>query len=121
MEQHFKVVAVLQIVMGCLSLSLAFVIFSIVAGVGVVATAASGNRLPLLIGGGVGLIAGTILVVLALPSIVAGIGLLRRREWARILTIVLSILHLLHVPLGTIVGVYSLWALFQPDANSYFN
>jgi hypothetical protein len=120
MEQHFKVVAVLQIVMGLLSISVGLMILGIVAGAGAFASAMSGNHLAFFITGTVGLFIGVILLMLALPSIVAGIGLLQRRDWARTLTIVLSFFHLLHVPFGTIVGAYSLWALFQPDAETYF-
>jgi hypothetical protein len=121
MEQHYKVVAILQIVMGAISIALAGVLFAVIAGAGAIATAASGNRLVMLITSGAGLIIAGILALLALPSIIAGIGLLHRHEWARILTIVLSFFHLMHIPLGTIVAVYSIWALLQPDAKSYFS
>lgn len=120
MEQHYKIVAILQIVMGILSLSVGLLILGIVAGVGAIVSAAAGNHLVLLITGTVGFVIAAILMVLALPSIAAGIGLMHRHEWARILTIVLSFFHLLHIPFGTIVGAYSLWALFQPDAQTYF-
>ena len=120
MEQHYKIVAVLQIVMGILSISIGLLIMGIVAGAGAMASAMSGNHTASFITGTVGAVIAGILLVISLPSIIAGVGLMNRREWARILTIVLSILHLFHIPLGTIVGAYSLWALFQPDANTYF-
>jgi hypothetical protein len=120
MEQHFKVVAILQIVMGLLSISIGLLVLGIVAGAGAFASAMSGNHLAFFITGTVGLVIGALLLLISLPSIIAGIGLLQRREWARMLTIVLSFFHLMHVPFGTIVGAYSLWALFQPDAQTYF-
>jgi hypothetical protein len=120
MEQHFKIVAVLQIVMGALSIAIAAGIFAVIAGAGAIATAASGERLVVLITSGVGAVIAGILILIALPSIIAGVGLMKRHEWARILTIVLSFFHLLHVPFGTIVGAYSIWALLQPDAKGYF-
>jgi len=59
-------------------------------------------------------LAGSILVVLiftlSIPGIIAGIGLLRRRPWARILAIVLSVLNLIVVPIGTLLGMYGLWS-----------
>ena len=120
MEQHFRVVAILQIVMGLLSISIALLILGIIAGAGAFASALSGNHTAFFITGTVGIVIGALLLLLSLPSIVAGVGLLQRREWARILTIVLSFFHLAHVPIGTIVGAYSLWALFQPEAQTYF-
>jgi len=46
----------------------------------------------------------------------AGWGLLRREPWARMLTIVLSFLALFHVPLGTALGIYSLWVLLSAQS-----
>lgn len=120
MEQHFRVVAILQIVMGVLSISIALLVLGVIAGAGALASALSGNHLAFFITGTVGLVIAAILLLLSLPSVIAGVGLLQRREWARVLTIVLSFFHLAHVPIGTIVGAYSLWALFQPEAQTYF-
>ena len=63
-------------------------------------------------------LAGTLLpamavIVIAMGSlaIFAGYGLTKARPWARTLTIVLAILALVKVPLGTALGIYSLWVL----------
>ena len=58
--------------------------------------------------------------MLSLPGIITGIGLLRLRPWARIAGIVLSILGLMAMPIGTIVGVYGLWVLFSKDTERLF-
>jgi hypothetical protein len=116
MEQHFKIVAILQIVMACIGILIGLGIFAIVFGAGAV----SGDRQAMLITGTVGAIIAGFLLVLSLPGIIAGIGLLKRREWARILTIILSVLHLLNIPIGTIIGGFSMWALLQPQAKDYF-
>jgi hypothetical protein len=57
---------------------------------------------------------------LALPGMIAGYGLLKRKSWARILTIVLGVLNLFSFPVGTAVGVYTLWVLLQDSANDFF-
>jgi len=64
-----------------------------------------------------------IFLLVSVLSLGAGYGLLQRAEWARILTITLSILHLLNFPLSTALGIYGLWVsfnqqtlyLFKPD------
>lgn len=61
-----------------------------------------------------------LLSLLALPGIAAGIGLLKRRAWGRILSIVVGILGLANVPVGTMVGIYTLWVLLQENAAAYF-
>ena len=53
--------------------------------------------------------------VVSLPGILAGIGLFKRKEWARILTLIISVLNLFSFPIGTGIGVYSIWALVQPE------
>jgi len=64
---------------------------------------------------------GVLFMVIALPSIIAGIGLLRYRSWGRALTIVLSFLRLLEVPFGTATAVYSFWVLLSEDGKRFYN
>ncbi len=44
-------------------------------------------------------------------SILAGVGLLARRPWARGLAIFLGVLSLVKLPVGTALGIYTLWVL----------
>jgi len=59
-------------------------------------------------------------IILSVPGIIAGIGLMKRKEWARILTLILSVLDLINFPIGTAVGAYSIWALVQPEVVEEF-
>jgi len=63
---------------------------------------------------------GGLLAVLGLPGIIAGAGLLARKTWGRILSIVISGLNVLCFPLGTILGVYGLIVLLQDSSSEYF-
>jgi len=60
------------------------------------------------------------LLLTSLPSVIVGIGLLRHSPWARIAGIVLSIVSLIMIPFGTMVGVYGLWVLFSKDTERLF-
>ena len=60
------------------------------------------------------------LLILSLPGIIAGIGLLQFRPWARILTIILSAFELMSVPFGTAIGIYGLWALLSSGGEELF-
>jgi len=53
----------------------------------------------------------TITVAMAALALFAGFSLLNRKPWARILTIVLAILSLVKFPVGTALGIYTLWVL----------
>jgi hypothetical protein len=44
-------------------------------------------------------------------SVLVACALLTRQPWARVLAIVFSIFALVHFPLGTALGVYTLWVL----------
>jgi len=46
----------------------------------------------------------------------------RGRAWARYCVIVVSVMNLFSVPIGTALGIYSLWALLLRDrAADYFD
>lgn len=53
-------------------------------------------------------------------GIVAGVGLLQRQSWARVLVIVLGIIGLFSVPFGTALGIYTLWVLLSPNADAEY-
>jgi len=122
METHVKVLGVLQIAFGCLSLVGAIVLTLVFMG-GVGAMGFSGDpdalrAVPIV--GFVGTTLVVLLVVLSLPGIITGIGLLRLRPWARILGIVLSLLSLVAIPFGTVIGIYGLWVLLSKDTERLF-
>ncbi len=50
-------------------------------------------------------------VVMAALSILTGYALLARKSWGRTLAIVAAILSLIKIPLGTALGIYTLWVL----------
>lgn len=64
----------------------------------------------------IGLLVVLVICLEALPAFIAGIGLLKMKSWSRILTIIVSIFHLLSFPIGTALGVYGIWVLLQDDA-----
>ena len=44
-------------------------------------------------------------------ALVAGYGLLNRRPWGRIVAIIAAVLALIKFPIGTALGIYTLWVL----------
>src|SRR5579859_6150707 len=53
-------------------------------------------------------------------GLAAGVGLLQRQSWGRILAIVLGVLALLNIPFGTALGVYTLWTLLSPESQKEY-
>lgn len=130
MQTHVPIVGVLLIVGHSLYLVGAiavFIVMAVVSGMMGSIGIASGDPeaariLPQISGWlallGIGL--SLFLGVLSLPGIIAGIGLLARKPWARILGIVVAILGLLHFPIGTLIGAYAILVLLQDAAPGYF-
>jgi hypothetical protein len=61
-----------------------------------------------------------LLVIFSLPGIIGGIGVLRRKEWGRIMVLVISFFNLLNIPLGTVLGGYSIWAMMTSETVGLF-
>lgn len=122
METHVKVVGALQVAMGALGLFFAAILAVIMGGaasiVGVSGDPDAAIAVPIIGITGVTLV--VFLVALSLPSVFIGVGLFRLRPWARIAGIVISILSLMMIPFGTILGVYGLWVLFSRDTERLF-
>lgn len=116
MRQHVPIVAWLNIAGAIVMLLIAAFLIILLPSIG----ALTGDRDALGVLAVVGVSVGGFLIVLALPELLAGIGLLRRRSWGRVLAIIVSFLNLLNFPIGTVIGGYSLWVLFQESATAYF-
>lgn len=123
MATHVRILGILHIVFGVMGLLFALVLLLIFGGIaGVVRMSDQGPdaqvAVPIL--AAIGTFVFFVLLILSLPGIIAGIGLLQFRPWARILTIVLSALELMSVPFGTAIGIYGLWVPLSNEGEDLF-
>ena len=116
MRTHIKVVALINI---CLGLIGAFAGVAVFLG-GTVGSLASGSFVGAIIGTVASTFIGLLIAALSLVSVVAGVGLLNGKSWARWVMIVVSIFHLFRFPWMTVFGVYSLWVLFHAETTNTF-
>lgn len=110
MNKHIQIVAVLHIALGAISLLgaiVVFVVFAIAGGIVV----SQGEHLAAGIVGIIAVALCSFLAVLAIPGIIGGWALLTGRSWGRLLVLVLGFLHLLSIPFGTALGIYTIWVL----------
>ena len=117
METHVKIIAVLHIILGGMGIFAAIVVFVLMGGWAAFESNQS-NVVPI-ISGAFGFIF-LVLILLWVPGIVGGIGLLRLASWSRVFMIVMSALDLLGFPFGTALGVYGLWTLTKPETKALF-
>jgi len=85
---------------------------------------AFGNYGPVNVGADIGTIFGLSIAILFLLgciglSVAGGIGLLLRKAWGRIISLVNAMLSLLFIPIGTIIGVLVLIYLTRSEVREY--
>ena len=110
MRTHLKIIGLVNLALGALGV-LGGVLFMV--GMPLFGLIDFDAFLPMTI---VGLFGGAFTILFALPSVLCGIGLLALKPWARIGTMILSVLSLFGFPIGTLWGGYSLWALSQDES-----
>jgi len=116
MDEHVTILGALYIAFNALMLFAAIIVFVVIVGGGLL----SGDADAIAITSGVGSAIAFLLVILSAPGIIGGIGLLKRRYWARILILVLGFLNLVSIPLGTLLGIYTIWVLMKEETAQLF-
>jgi hypothetical protein len=112
MKTHIQIVAALHIAMGALSLLGAIAVFAFLGMAGGIVVSQGEHEAAGIIGI-VAVVLGGFLAVLALPGIIGGWALFAGRAWGRPFVMVLGVIHLLNIPFGTALGIYTLWALLR--------
>ena len=122
MTTHVKVLGALFIIFGAIYVLLAFgssMILGVLAGF-IGSQGGDDAAVSATVLGLAGAAAFIFWLCLGIPGIIAGIGLLKMKRWARILAIVLSAFRLISFPFGTILGIYGLWVLFNKGTEALF-
>jgi hypothetical protein len=116
LAQHVQILGWVHILGELMTLALGLCGFVFMTGIG----AASGDPDAARILPFIGTMAFGFFTLLALPGLAAGIGLLRRKAWARYLALVVGLFELVFFPIGTIIGLYTFWVLLQAEAPAFF-
>jgi hypothetical protein len=115
-HEHFKIVAIIRIGWGVLGLVIAVTLFGVFAGTGIGTGDSKAMAILLASGGAIALFP----LVLSVPDIIAGVGLLRRRRWARILGLIMGVLDLPFIPIGAATGIYTIYVLMREETVELF-
>jgi WD40 repeat protein len=105
-NRHVKILAWIHIVMGGGLLLVALALLASVFVEGPEYT----HTLPFLLG-----LFSWLAIGLLIPCLTGGIGLLRKKRWARALIIFVSVGFLFAFPVGTALGAYGLWVLLKRE------
>ncbi len=63
-------------------------------------------------------IAACVIIFFSIPAIIGGIGLLNSKSWALTLLLVLGCFKLFSFPIGTAIGIYTIWVYSQNHKTS---
>ena len=116
MEKHINVIASLRIGFSILGILVGLVFFIVFYFIGDFVDDEEAEMILTIIAN----VLVVFIFLLSIPGIIAGIGLFKRKEWVRILTLIISVLDLINFPIGTAIGTYSIWALVQPETIEIF-
>lgn len=116
MERHINIVAAIQLGFSILGIILGIFVYILLFVIGGFVDESQAQTVIFVIAK----IAFAFIILLSLPGIVAGIGLLKKKEWARILSLILGVIDLINFPLGTAIGIYTIWAMVQPEVIQQF-
>jgi hypothetical protein len=59
-------------------------------------------------------------LIFAAPSLIAGFGLLKRKQWAKTATIIAGVMAAMSFPIGIAVSVYTFWFLFSENGKELY-
>jgi hypothetical protein len=121
-EEHNRTIGILHLVYGGFHLLTLLAIFGIMIAIGV-AGAVGGPRdafpaVIMIVFAAVFILFASIFTI---PSFVGGYALLKKKEWAKVASIVAAIFEATGFPLGTALCVYSLWFMFGDMGKSLYD
>lgn len=58
---------------------------------------------------------GAFLLLFAIGGVIASLGTIRSRHWAQMMILILGCLDLICIPLGTALGIYTIWIFMHSE------
>ncbi len=117
MEKHIAIVSALRIGFGIMGVLIAVIVFVALVGGGRLSDDPEVMRITSIIGPAVA----NFLIVVSVPGIICGVGLYKRKSWARILALILAIPDLVtNIPIGPAIGIYTIWVLLNKETAQLF-
>ncbi|HMP98858.1 MAG TPA: hypothetical protein PKC24_03690 [Cyclobacteriaceae bacterium] len=115
MEQHKKILSILYLVSGALNLFFGIVAIAFLSALfPILADEAGADAWKVqTLGNVMNIIIGTVLIIYALPSFIGAIALLNDKRWGMILLMVLGCFKLFIFPVGTALGIYTIWIYIE--------
>jgi hypothetical protein len=110
MRKHVRILGWLQVALGLFDLFIGLMAFGLLSGIGFLSGDPTAIGVMSLIGGFIG----TLAMILALPNLIVGVGLLRDwGGWVIVGAVILGIFNLAQAPFGTALALYTFWIAWR--------
>jgi hypothetical protein len=110
LRNHVKVLGWLYIVLGMINLLIGLAAFGLLSGIGLLSGDVQAFGIMTVIGG----FTGVVMLVVALPNLICGLGLLRDwGGWVIVVAVILGLFNLATFPVGTVIAVYTFWVAWK--------
>ncbi|XXF78587.1 hypothetical protein P2318_02180 [Myxococcaceae bacterium GXIMD 01537] len=116
LDRHRVILGWCFIVLGAFGALMGFIALLVLAGSGWASQDTESRNAAILLGA----LIGGFIIFLSLPGLIAGIGLLKRRYWGKVLALIVGLLNVANVPLGTALCGYIVWFWLQSDSERLF-
>jgi hypothetical protein len=118
-QDHNKVIGIMHLIWGGFNALMMLILFPIMIGI-MGPIFRSDPKLPPEFGAFftfVMVLALVFSLIFSLPPILAGYAMLKRKRWAKVMSIIAACFEALSMPFGTALCVYTLWFHFGPGQN----
>ncbi len=116
MEVHKRILAILYIISGALQILVMIILSSVISLIVpfiMDEAGPEGQWVFIWLVPFIRIIAVSIIILFSIPSIIGGIGLLNNKPWSLTLLLVLGCFKLFSFPIGTAIGIYTIWVYSQ--------
>jgi hypothetical protein len=109
-RKHVRILGWLHIALGVLDLLIGLAAFGLLSGIGLLSGDPHAFPVLTIIGG----FTGVVMLIVALPNFLCGLGLLRDwGGWVIILAVILGLFNLTTFPIGTAIAIYTFWIAWK--------
>ena len=118
MENHKKILGILYVASGSLTMIFIFgltMFLSTIFSIAIHEADPHDAAIIELVGRLLQFLPAVIIILFSVPSIIAGIGLLYKQPWAMILALILGCFKLFSFPIGTALGIYTIWVYAEDN------
>ena len=110
MGKHVTILGWLHICLGIIDLLIGMAAFGVLSGVGILSGDVTAFGTMSLIGGFIG----TLMLIMALPNLLVGLGLLRNwGGWVIVVAVILGLFNVMKIPIGTAIALYTFWIAWK--------